>query len=324
MRNDDLQRIRALVLASTLLSQNEKSDWLQFMTEMSDFQIKELESILLLAQNKKVVPKPTIPSSWQSMPGYLNLASDKQQMPSHPTVEKRTAPIPPAKWRMPDWKEKDLNPGIIPTEFEIASPKPQAGPKVSAPIGPKPVTSVGPKAVAPAHSTVPVWQQQLRSEKPTPPLGNLPISTVITQAAIVDEDKASQNTPLMKSMGVPTPPVVIPSLEVKSPDDLMKIDLMYLRGGAGPQAVLVDLLKKITVFNQKFTFTAILGQVEKSPLYKSYYDLGFSLLNDDGSDRDAVWARYQKNISMQGKSAMTLEEFEAFTDFRKSLERILI
>jgi hypothetical protein len=105
---------------------------------------------------------------------------------------------------------------------------------------------------------------------------------------------------------------------------LAKIDLKYLRSASSPQAVLVDLLKKITVFNKKFKFTAILGQVEKSPLYKSYYDLGFSLLNDNGQDRDAVWAKYQKNISLQGQSAMAIEEFEAFTDFRKSLERILI
>jgi hypothetical protein len=306
MRNDDIQRIRALVLASALLSQNEKSEWLQFLPEMSDFQMQELESILMTAKNKK--GEPIIPSlkSWQDAPGYLNLSSDKRQLTPHP-VDKKQVIAQSAGWRMPDLQEKDLNSGIIAEEFELPAMKPQ----------------VGPKAGPVVHSTVPAWQQQLRTEK-SGPSNNLPISSVITQAAIVDEDKASKNTPVIKSMGGAPGSAVKPSFEVNIPEDLAKIDLKYLRSGAGPQAVLVNLLKKITVFNQKFKFTAILGQVEKSPLYKSYYDLGFSLLNDDNPDRDAVWAKYQKNISLQGQSAMTLEEFEAFTDFRKSLERILI
>jgi len=310
MRNDDIQRIRALVLASALLSQNEKSEWLQFLPEMSDFQIQELESILMLAKNKKSTAAVSSPKSWQDTPGYLNL-SDKQSVMPHPTVvAKQQATVQPTNWRLPDLQEKDLNSGIIPEEFEIPAKVGQQAPIVKPQVGPI------------VHSTVPIWQQQLRAEK-SGPSNNLPISSVITQAAIVGEDQASKNTPLMKSMSA-SGPVIKPSFEVNIPEDLAKIDLKYLRSGAGPQAVLVNLLKKITVFNQKFKFTAILGQVEKSPLYKSYYDLGFSLLNDDNQDRDAVWAKYQKNISLQGQSAMTLEEFEAFTDFRKSLERILI
>ena len=94
--------------------------------------------------------------------------------------------------------------------------------------------------------------------------------------------------------------------------------------GKDPYPLLQAILDSIVEFSKKQKFLPVIYNIERSPLQKAYVDFGSALLSDLGQDRDEVYNRFTREMHARGLDFLSKEEFEAFTDFRKELDKLLV
>lgn len=305
MKSDELQRVRTSVLSSPLLSQSEKAEWVQLLPSMNDVQVAELMEILSSAKPVATQPAPAAPVS-------------------APTP----APVKPRQtFHLPDLNEKDLPAPHIPLDLPAAKPAVVGASleqilKMEKPPQPaQPVQPIQPVAAPPKPPVNPMLQAVRPAPQPAP--NHISMSSVISDARYAEQQ---QQTAAAKASRIPQPTAPAAANEhiiVSKPDDLTKLTPGYLHD-EDPQLVLAQLLKVVSEFTKKYKFTDLVGKVEQSPLYQAYFALGMALLNDSSTDRESVYQNFQRNAAAHGEGSLSKEEFEAFTDFRRALDRILV
>jgi hypothetical protein len=138
------------------------------------------------------------------------------------------------------------------------------------------------------------------------------------------------NTPLYSQPVAPEPapkPVMKPvpvqhQLDLKTPADFVNVSPEDIRGES-PDTALQGLLSKMAEIGKKTRIYEIIDNLEKSPIYKAYIDIGVDLLNDPNPDRNAAYEILIGKRKKSGQAWLTKEEFEAFTDFRKRLDQMV-
>lgn len=292
----DLEQIKKSIQQSALLSSVEKAEWVQLLPQMTENQIAELARILS-------------------------------------TAAKPAEALRSGSFKMPDYKEK-----------EIATSQPFYEPEIPARTGvgsvppfqqPKPILRSEPapeQTVAPARIVPPTAQPIVQ---PTVPQPQQPVSKPVSLASIL----AAQQAQAQRNAGsIPTAQKLQPSAVAAVPpppkppvkewslgtaEDFSKLDAAYLHEH-DPHDVLKALMRAVVEISKKAKFFNVLTNLEKSSLYKTYVATGYMLLSDGSADRDGSYANIIKNAQANGQQYMTREEFEAFTDFRKELDKLFV
>jgi hypothetical protein len=112
-------------------------------------------------------------------------------------------------------------------------------------------------------------------------------------------------------------PLVLTSVE-----DFAKIEAKNIHG-IDPNVELQKILSYMVEVGKKKKVYEVIENFEKSPLYRSYMQMGTELLNNPDPDRDSAYAAVITNFQNRNQQWLTKEEFEAFTDFRKRLDQMV-
>ncbi len=293
MDSQDLQKLREQISASRLLSQIEKIEWVQLLSEMNDTQAAELQSILKSAEtsgSSAVSTQPVTPTTTPAAPAPAIPRADEKQLPAGAGLAALEQAITPA---LPERPAESV---VVP-----ATPVSTTVPAQTQPLQTPPVVQV---PQAPIVHDRPAWQKSIFEHITSNPTAGLPETPAPAAAA-------GLVTPVVEAPAqTPVAPKKTPMLDVRKPEDLEKVNLAFLRQG-DPQLILNNLLHAVTEMTKTYPITQILGKIEQSPLYHVYYDTGFSALNSG-----ALAVEPQANT-------FSKEEFEAFVDFRHEMEHIL-
>jgi len=110
----------------------------------------------------------------------------------------------------------------------------------------------------------------------------------------------------LKNKTLPTGIVAEFKPDFKTSDDFIKLTPGMLHG-RDPHRTLQLILNSVTTFAKNRNGVAAIYSIERSPLYKAYVDYGVALLNKSSVQRE-----------------LNQEEFEAFADFKKELDNLVI
>ncbi len=109
--------------------------------------------------------------------------------------------------------------------------------------------------------------------------------------------------------------------EIKSIDDLSKIEAAHLR--QGPLKSQLTTIKQIIAYLAKENDLLpinILPVFEQSPLFQLYLKAGFMLIEKNSGDDKFVFDEIMDELETEGGESMSQEEFEAVADLKKELE----
>lgn len=259
------ETIRRNIETSTILSDKEKSDWLNLLELMNDKQFGELEEILAseFAQGEEQ-PAQTINTGKAIQPSQMSQqqASPIKNMPplSHianvPTDVDMVHSVPPP-----------------PPKPEPKPVVPQTAPQMSQP--PKPL-EVKPLSIRPT---------------PSPTLSAFPPTPNYQRPASVQAPKPAQQPapiPKIKEQSVavppapPVPPVTKPQSNIpfviQQVEDLQRMSLDSIRIHSSQS--IFDVFKKAI---EEYGYFTVLQLVEASPLYIEYVNSGKERLNGNES-----------------------------------------
>ncbi|MBU6447702.1 hypothetical protein KGQ24_02595 [Patescibacteria group bacterium] len=112
------------------------------------------------------------------------------------------------------------------------------------------------------------------------------------------------------------------TIALRTPEDFARLTAAHLHG-ADPKEELQKVFDSMVVLGKKSEIYEIISNFEKSPLYKTYIEMGIELLNDSDPDRDQAYQTVETAMQKSRRDFLTKEEFEAFADFRNKVEDLL-
>ena len=206
---------------------------------------------------------------------------------------------------------------------KILLPKVQAQPVIQRPAAPLSRPQQNPPRVditqKEISSSVPFYEKELPAPAPAP--NNTPAMPTTSPQQLIQKQSAPKEFRPQPTIPAMAPaPIVEPSsklrpgaaapadikLEFKSIDDFIKLSPNILRG-KDPYQVLQKILNSVADFAKARKGVAAIYGIERSPLYLAYVDYGMNLLNQSPQQRE-----------------LNQQEFEAFADFRKELDKLVI
>jgi hypothetical protein len=110
--------------------------------------------------------------------------------------------------------------------------------------------------------------------------------------------------------------------QIKTVDDLRKIEIEHLQQGSLPDQVekIKLLILHLARVNNMLPYQTV-SMFEQSPLFKQYLSLGANLVADHKTDRKIAFNDALAKLKASGQKGMSLAEFEAVADLREEIER---
>ena len=245
-----IETIRKNVKISTLLSDHEKSDWLNLLELMNDKQLGELEDILGSDPNVAKTPSQSqkVSSSKPLTPAQPNF----QNQPAHqaqPIQTDSVQQLPPLS-----------HIANMPTDITMTHSVPVAPPVSSQPLKPLPRTTPSPSLSSLLQK--PSYAKPVNSTTAT----KAPVSTLMPTSAKAIPSPVTSSVP-------PTQPKQQPQAQavysISEPGELQKLNLESLR-----QYTFQSIYDSISKVIQANGYFQILQLIELSPLYASYIAAG--------------------------------------------------
>ncbi len=271
------------------MSAVERAEWLQLLDEMSDQQINDLMDIL----------KPAAQSAPQA---------------AKPVLPKSAAPF--------------SMPKVDITEKEISTSKPFFEPEIAAHAGMQTPRPTAPQPLNPPPTPAPVdpsilqkkvenLAKQMAPIKPAQQaIRPAPAQPLQTQAAPPPrQEQQPHHQPLQ-----PLDPAE--TIALRSSEDFARLTAAHLHG-ADPKEELQKVYDSMVVISKNSDIYEIISNFEKSPLYKTYIEMGIELLNNQDADRQQAYETVESSMQKSRKEFLTKEEFEAFADFRNKIEDLM-
>ena len=247
-----LSDIRAKIDASTILSPEEKGEWLGLLDLMNDKQLTELEEILASPQSTTPAQQPARPTS--KIPPLTHLANIPAGVGERPPAVKPATPLPVAP---PLPTTPPSTPPTAPQKPLAQPAKPPVtnqAPPPSRPTEPfTPPSVLKPSKVPPPPPVMPRKEQPARELKPL-----VPPKTV----ALPEEEAGDSNIPFI----------------IEHPEDLQNLSMRTLR--KFDKQTIINVVKETI---QAHGYYPILGIIEASPLYKSYLESGNLMLQNQAA-----------------------------------------
>lgn len=203
-------------------------------------------------------------------------------------------PFPPKV----DIKEKELPPGIPFYEPEIPE---HAG------VSPQPAGMVKPAAPLQQPAPAPVDPSALQRK----------VENLAKYSASEPPQPTAHHFTEPKPSSEPAETIAL-----RTPEDFARLTAAHLHG-ADPKAELQKVYDSMVVIGKKSEIYDIISNFEKSPLYKTYIEMGIELLNDPDPDRDQAYQTVETAMQKSRREFLTKEEFESFADFRNKVEDLL-
>ncbi|GAC1413394.1 MAG: hypothetical protein NVSMB66_5250 [Candidatus Doudnabacteria bacterium] len=111
-------------------------------------------------------------------------------------------------------------------------------------------------------------------------------------------------------------------LILKTAADFAKLEPKNIHA-SNPSEELQKILTYMAQIGNKNKIYEVIGNLEKSLLYKTYLNIGIALLNDANPDRNLAYENIINVLQKSNQQWFSKEEFEAFMDFRKRLDQMI-
>jgi hypothetical protein len=295
---------------SLILKADDKKNWLELLPKMSDKQVQTLYGVLVdevkawKKEGISIIPDMAVESGLmpQEQPG----ASVKALMSR---LEGKT---PPAQLPKAPAKSVPNTPFAKELDREVHTPELKA-----------PAATPVPQSAAAEDKpdAVPVFGE-IKPDLPNPDKN----AWMLSNKVVVPK------TPL----GVVNPqPLGVPKIrnrvakhglrelrDIKSVDDLGKIEAAHLRQGPLPEQVafVKQRIAQLARENDMLPIN-ILPVFEQSPLFQSYLKAGALLIErNTGDDKNMVLDQVMGELESMGQDTLSQQEFEAVADLKKDLE----
>jgi hypothetical protein len=304
MQQEELDKVHKLVNSSSILTPDEKKEWVQLLPEMNHKQVLEL--IKILSENEPA-KKPVMPT--ESKPAQPQITQSKNS------------------WHLPvDLNQKELATSL--PEYELELPPPHKQPPVAPQPVAKPNAEVDPTEVQKkveeimAEMRKPKMGDSPKSAAPSAPVPGISPSSLESLLKANDTDHLLGDRTPQTASAAPVAHKVSTSepLVLKRFEDLSGLNPNMLHV-PNPREVYQKILNTIPGFVRKHSAYAVVSQIEASRLYKTYVSMGIRLLNDINADRDLAYKKIMDEAMHTGNDYLTKEEFELFVDFRKELDK---
>lgn len=112
-------------------------------------------------------------------------------------------------------------------------------------------------------------------------------------------------------------------ITINVPEDLAMLapDILH---NSSPRPILRKIYEIAAEMSNGGKYLSVIYNIEQSQLYRTYVSLGIALLNDPTKSRDDIFIRYIDEARNKSETYLTKDEFEAFTDFRKELDKLAV
>ncbi len=110
-------------------------------------------------------------------------------------------------------------------------------------------------------------------------------------------------------------------LDLRVPEDLKKLSPAILHGN-NPYDIFQKILNFIAEQSKNISAVAMIQYLDRSPLQQVYMQTGISLLNSQDADRESAYGKIVEAAKRNGSQYLAKEEFEAYADFRKEIDKI--
>lgn len=284
-----IETIRKNVQISTLLSDHEKSDWLNLLELMNDKQLGELEEIL--------ASDPNVAKAMQTQPSQSQSTQPQRDVQvSRPAQTTQSTPLSssPSSWQPDFVQQMPPLPHIanMPTDVTMTHSVPST-PGVEQ----KPLPRTTP---SPNLSTFKSKQNFIR---PASQFSPQPVVEPVTENELVIGSE--QPAPIQKTSPPQKPAKPQNSYSIQAVEQLQELSVKTIR-----EHTLQSIFDVIRQAIQTNGYFAVLQLIEASPLYASYINAGKQRLG-------AVVPK-TSDASLQ-ESTLTQEEFEFMTDLLRNM-----
>lgn len=293
-----IETIRANIKSSTLLSDHEKSDWLNLVELMNDKQLGELEEILNTSPPAASTPE-------QRAQAHEASVSTRNPQPS--AASQLATPSNSDGIAMPPLSHIANMPSDVDMTMSVPKPsKPWVDTEkkpmqpLSARAVPSPSLSFTKPSQQPGVTQQPNTSQSPQAPKPAQPDSAQPKSFV--------KPEVSPLPPLKPASFAPAPlrPSSTAAFTLPSLENLQELSLETLRSFS-PESISNEVRKAIT----EHGYFTVIQLIEASPLYAEYMNAGKQLLGDP--QKSAI------TNSPVKKSDLTQEEFEFVVDLLRNV-----
>lgn len=305
MMSEEKDKAKKIIQQTAILSAVEKAEWFQLLSDMTDKQVADLIAILTPAPPKPMfAPKPA-----------------PKEIPAHPLM---------------DLNQKEISTSV--PFYELELPEHASASKFVPPVHPSNPIPVKIESKIPAPQDPTDLQQRVESivkeleQKKTavePPHVPAPVPHTLPHLPpeIIPPQLAHHEPHIVK--GPPLPERREPQvrqemkpLVLKTPEDFAKLEPKNIHA-ANPNVELQTILSYMAEIGKKNKIYDVINNFEKSLLYRTYLNIGIALLNDAAADRDQAYANIINILQKNNQQWLSKEEFEAFADFRKSLDQMV-
>ncbi len=299
LNEQKLKQIQNLVKNATVLSDQEKNEWMALIELMNDKQIAELEEIL-----QKPKPEPVT------------------QVQPHPQPQSVPQPQPRVVAMPPITPPKPMPPTRPVSTVSSVPPVASARPAVSAPSGASSLSHISnlpnqlsdqkqdPLTFQPAPPSAPRTDQSVpATPRPTP----IPMPRPSQAAPIRPRSIPMPPSSPKPTEAVPMPPITPLSIPQSTPRDVSSSmntmvlskfeDIINLTSSALHQQNRETFHKTINELAAQYGYFQVVTNLEQSPLYKDYLNYGKSML-----------------MGKKDNMALSQEEFEFIADILLSLK----
>ena len=293
MSPEQFTQIKQRIEASTILNPTEKKEWLFLLPRMTEQEIKELDRILAI----KLPPRVLVDNKKQTLDSLGKAPLSEIQAVK--ILEQASSPVP--------------RPVVPETRIDGVMNRPRI--------------SEAPRPIPPLPNPPPqgegIREREVLARKENKneflPLAGVPQNSTRLRGGLEGGGEVGVRV-VPQTLAKPIPPRQAkpqPAASIRRPDAipqkpvipelarLMSLSMDDMRRETSIYVFLENLNKDIQTMIAKRIATAdILNAFEKSPLHKSYLQVGLKLMNRE------------KNVEL------SLEEFETLTDFRTNLQRL--
>jgi hypothetical protein len=297
MQPQQLERLKRMINASSMLTGKEKEEWLDLLIVMNDKQVSELEAILNTPSSQ---PAASAPNPATALPA-------RPIPPAPPAPAPTSAPVPP-KNDMPTPR-----PPVAPPLTHISNLPSGIAQMPSAPRPNRPASSLNyppPRPQAVRTDSLKQWENKLKrslEEKELPKPPEEKSLSAAPQAAPKPVPPVSRPMPPPRQPAIerPVPAESALPVQITEPKDVSQLTVGNMKSMSGS---LAETLKQMVARSNYFE---VLFYLEKSPLYQAYLETGREALSDSSSAFPS---------GKEGKNFLTKGEFEAFSDLLKSIQ----